>query len=176
MPDTPEKFDSHRMPDMPFWHVPKGRCRWCGDFIWQPDDTLNLRRRWHPHCVDAYKEAAWPQYARKKVYQRDKGRCAHCGKSCRRAWELDHIVPLIDGGGCDLSNMQTLCRPCHRKKTGKEATQRAQLRQSESVSSEETSVEALTIETDYNDEMNAPWYCSGEAFNDSTEGNEANNA
>jgi 5-methylcytosine-specific restriction endonuclease McrA len=40
-------------------------------------------------------------------------------------WELDHIVPLIDGGGHELENLQTLCKPCHKKKTSREAHLRA---------------------------------------------------
>ena len=33
-------------------------------------------------------------------------------------WEADHIVPVAEGGGetC-LDNFQTLCVPCHAKKT-----------------------------------------------------------
>jgi 5-methylcytosine-specific restriction endonuclease McrA len=46
----------------------------------------------------------------------------------RHAWELDHIVPLADGGTHELVNMQTLCRPCHRAKTARESTGRAQRR------------------------------------------------
>ena len=38
-------------------------------------------------------------------------------------WDADHILPVAEGGGeCDLSNLRTLCLPCHRKHT-------AQLRQ-----------------------------------------------
>ena len=43
----------------------------------------------------------------------------------RSLWELDHIVPLVDGGTHDPSNLQTLCTPCHKKKTAQEARQRA---------------------------------------------------
>jgi len=43
----------------------------------------------------------------------------------RSLWELDHIVPLVDGGSHDPSNLQTLCTPCHKKKTAQEARQRA---------------------------------------------------
>ena len=39
-------------------------------------------------------------------------------------WELDHVVPLIDGGGHDLANLQTLCTPCHQRKTSAEAVDR----------------------------------------------------
>lgn len=33
-------------------------------------------------------------------------------------WHADHIVPVERGGGlCGLDGMQTLCAPCHRRKT-----------------------------------------------------------
>ena len=43
-------------------------------------------------------------------------------------------MPLIDSGSHELSNLQTLCTPCHKKKTGEEARRRAQLRQSDAAS------------------------------------------
>jgi 5-methylcytosine-specific restriction endonuclease McrA len=37
-------------------------------------------------------------------------------------WHADHIVPVERGGGlCGLDGMQTLCAPCHRRKTAEEA-------------------------------------------------------
>ena len=34
-------------------------------------------------------------------------------------WDADHVLPVAQGGGeCDLANMQTLCCPCHRRKSG----------------------------------------------------------
>lgn len=33
-------------------------------------------------------------------------------------WEMDHIHPVIEGGGgTGLENLQTLCVPCHKRKT-----------------------------------------------------------
>lgn len=33
-------------------------------------------------------------------------------------WEADHLVPVAEGGGaCGLSNLRTLCRPCHMEAT-----------------------------------------------------------
>jgi 5-methylcytosine-specific restriction endonuclease McrA len=40
-------------------------------------------------------------------------------------WELDHKNPLIDGGTHELSNLQTLCVPCHHKKSAREHSERA---------------------------------------------------
>lgn len=46
----------------------------------------------------------------------------------RAVWELDHIIPLIDGGTHELANMQTLCVPCHRAKTKRETATRVERR------------------------------------------------
>ena len=36
----------------------------------------------------------------------------------RSLWDADHILPVAEGGGqCDLTNLQTLCLPCHRQAT-----------------------------------------------------------
>ena len=44
-------------------------------------------------------------------------------------WEADHIVPVAEGGGeSDLSNFQTLCTPCHAKKTKEQERRAAQAR------------------------------------------------
>jgi 5-methylcytosine-specific restriction enzyme A len=38
--------------------------------------------------------------------------------SRRSLWDADHIRPVAEGGGqCDLSNLRTLCLPCHREAT-----------------------------------------------------------
>jgi len=35
-------------------------------------------------------------------------------------WQADHILPVIEGGGCcSLDNYRTLCTPCHAKETDK---------------------------------------------------------
>jgi 5-methylcytosine-specific restriction endonuclease McrA len=47
----------------------------------------------------------------------------------RRLWEMDHIVPVIEGGGsCGLENLRTLCWACHRKETAALAARRAEAR------------------------------------------------
>ena len=38
----------------------------------------------------------------------------------RSYWEVDHIVPVAEGGGaCGLENLRTLCYRCHPAETGK---------------------------------------------------------
>jgi 5-methylcytosine-specific restriction endonuclease McrA len=44
-------------------------------------------------------------------------------------WEADHIVAVVDGGhDLGLDNFQTLCVPCHKKKTAELAARRARER------------------------------------------------
>ncbi len=48
-------------------------------------------------------------------------------------WEMDHIVPVVEGGGVEvgmtaaeiLANLRTLCIPCHHDETRKLAGRRA---------------------------------------------------
>jgi 5-methylcytosine-specific restriction endonuclease McrA len=149
---------AHRRPTIRFSDAPRGECRWCGDPILYASGPkqgeLDRRRRWHPACVDAYNRSD-PREARRRVRRRDKGICAACGldtnalrrrargrgraaklrklgfKPRKSLWELDHVVPLIDGGTHDLENLQTLCTPCHKRKTAEEARERATRRQTE---------------------------------------------
>ena len=73
-----------------------------------------------------------PSIMRHKVWMRDKGICALCGVDSEtlplkpggyygtlHKWEMDHIVPVSEGGGlCGLEGYRTLCRPCHVKESG----------------------------------------------------------
>lgn len=146
---------AHRRPPIPFSEAPRGTCRWCGATILYEDGTkrgqLDRRRRWHPVCVDRYMESD-PREARRRVRRRDRGICAQCGvdtyairrrhrgrgatkqlrelgfKPRKSLWELDHVVPLIEGGGHEISNLQTLCTPCHKRKTAQEAAARRESR------------------------------------------------
>ena len=51
------------------------------------------------------------------VLRKGKWRCAKC--DCGLYLEVDHIVPLVDGGDMWAErNLQLLCRACHREKHG----------------------------------------------------------
>ena len=143
---------NYRRPEIPFTDAPRGTCRWCGEPILYDSGakrgSLDRRRRWHPACVAAY-DATDPRELRRRVRRRDRGVCALCrldtyelrrafkGRGMwarmrekgfvprRSLWELDHKVPLIDGGTHALSNLQTLCVPCHRNKSAVEHSERA---------------------------------------------------
>lgn len=60
-----------------------------------------------------------PQWARRAVYFRDRGRCVLCNKdlsglvNLENAENYDHMVPLARHGLNDVSNLQLLCAQCN---------------------------------------------------------------
>lgn len=58
----------------------------------------------------------------KQVRERDEYLCQSCLRNDRvsPAYEVDHIVPLMAGGTDDPSNLECICKPCHRIKTLKD--------------------------------------------------------
>jgi len=109
--------------------LPKRRRRWCSDA-----------------CSRFYTDAIYGQHdwnlARHKAYLRDERKCVKCGApetlipaktkwgSPRSSLEVNHIVPRNGAGygrGCHhhLSNLETLCHPCHVQVTNAQRRDRA---------------------------------------------------
>lgn len=53
---------------------------------------------------------------KQQVHERDQWICCRCGRITMDL-ECDHIVNQAQGGTDDLSNLQSLCQPCHQEKT-----------------------------------------------------------
>lgn len=52
-----------------------------------------------------------------EVFKRDSFRCQYCGRSAPDViLEVDHIVPVAEGGENDILNLITSCRDCNRGK------------------------------------------------------------
>lgn len=52
-----------------------------------------------------------------EVFKRDQFTCQYCGKHPPEVMlECDHIVPVVEGGGNDDSNLVTACQDCNRGK------------------------------------------------------------
>ena len=52
-----------------------------------------------------------------EVFKRDKFKCQYCGRTAPDViLEVDHILPVAEGGGNDLFNLITSCRDCNRGK------------------------------------------------------------
>ena len=62
--------------------------------------------------------------------------CRVCNQA--EAVQVDHIVPLSQGGGDEYSNLQGICLPCHKDKTARE--QSSYLPRVETASEVETNI------------------------------------
>ncbi len=62
-----------------------------------------------------------PIEVREKTFERNNYQCQSCHKIDLTAKNLqvDHIIPLAQGGANHLSNLQTLCAKCNREKSSK---------------------------------------------------------
>ena len=69
---------------------------------------------------------AWRRI-RHAIMTRDYGLCRTCNSQGRltMACDVDHITPVWEGGSDAETNLQALCRPCHKAKSAAEATRRA---------------------------------------------------
>ena len=63
---------------------------------------------------------------RRKINQSDSNWfCAYCARPAPASMlEVDHRTPLSNGGGDFDSNLQLLCRPCHKEKGTRESQAR----------------------------------------------------
>lgn len=63
---------------------------------------------------------AQEQRARRRILRRDRGVCHVCHRP--GADQVDHVIPLGEGGSDDDSNKAAIhARPCHQRKTAAEA-------------------------------------------------------
>lgn len=92
---------------------------------------VGRRRSWcSPYCEDLAAICSTGQATRVFVWHRDGGVCAHCppdtppqprfALTTTDGWEVDHVVPLHQGGSYLPDNLQTLCRPHHWAKSAAE--------------------------------------------------------
>ena len=96
--------------------LPKGEhgracCRKCGEEVPKGRRTVCGQ-----DCVDLWLLDRNPGYNRRRVYARDHGVCALCG-AAKGYWEMDHTLPLAEGGENTMENFRTLCVPCHKVET-----------------------------------------------------------
>lgn len=126
----------------------KKECTWCGS------QCPGQRRHWcSQECETAFLSRCCPAVFVAKVVERDKHICQICNRDVKKsieefrnamrlgivgkmnredygygrgAWyEIDHIIPVSEGGGlCDISNLRFTCGQCHKKETAKLAKRR----------------------------------------------------
>ena len=91
-------------------------CTSCGRVLGDVDFSLC------PYCGEQLSEREGrqpiPDRVRHEVFKRDGYRCRECGASIDEGatLEIDHIIPVANGGTNDIDNLQTLCKKCNRGK------------------------------------------------------------
>ena len=61
---------------------------------------------------------SWTSDQKRVVAARAGWRCGHCKELLNSAYEIDHTIPLEDGGVDDIeTNASALCSNCHARKT-----------------------------------------------------------
>ena len=85
---------------------------WLADgLIWIMILALQGRR------VRPTKRVAWPAGLKQELMRRQNNTCVYCGhRRTARTLEIDHIVPVVQGGSNDQSNLQVICSPCNQRK------------------------------------------------------------
>ena len=67
-----------------------------------------------PSSGSPQRQRGVPKVVAREVWDRDGWECRHCGS--HRDLTADHVVPVSKGGADEMSNYQTLCRPCNSRK------------------------------------------------------------
>lgn len=69
-------------------------------------------------------------YVRFQVMNRDGFRCAYCGATAyEQKLEVDHIIPVSEGGISTLGNLITACKPCNMGKNKYQITSSVPVRE-----------------------------------------------
>ncbi len=90
----------------------------------EPERVEEEYRR-HLASTGVLRRVAVPEWVRRAVYFRDRGRCVACNcdltglVSLQSDDHFDHIIPLQQSGLNDVTNLQLLCAPCNLKKGAK---------------------------------------------------------
>ena len=71
---------------------------------------------------DPYYQSKHWKVIRLEALVRDQYKCQECKKKegLTKADTVDHIIPINQGGGKGLNNLQSLCKSCHAKKSATE--------------------------------------------------------
>jgi len=124
---APRKGQEFTWEDFPARHDKDGwHCRYCKKVL------KGRKTAWcSKECLIEVRSRCDWNYIRNKVRRRDKWKCQWvlengtiCGLPAK---DVDHIIELADGG-CfhDLSNLRSLCKPHHKRKTAASRKARAE--------------------------------------------------
>lgn len=99
----------------------------CGEIVpndvrYCPDHDVPWRSARRPSIPKSRStEGSW-RNKRKRVLKRDNHQCRirYVGICIGIATEVDHIIPVTQGGTDEMENLQSACGPCHKAKSSDE--------------------------------------------------------
>lgn len=101
--------------------------RWTEQGLFEGDDEALYQQRkqwseWRKAHLDVFRRRHqnWLRVAIERYpWAFAEGHYGRAGEwFVKHLWEMDHIVPVVEGGGsCGLDNLRTLCVPCHKAAT-----------------------------------------------------------
>jgi len=77
----------------------------------------NHTQNYHSHHSKKATKRNVSETLKKVVAANQSWRCGDCKHLLSASYEIDHFVPLADGGSNDASNLIALCRDCHGDKS-----------------------------------------------------------
>lgn len=82
-----------------------------------------------PEWIGSSPDAKVPPHVRLRVFDAHKGRCHISGRRIEagEAWELDHIVALVNGGEHRESNLAPALKDKHREKTAADVAEKSKV-------------------------------------------------
>lgn len=99
------------------WNRAHGRCEGCG---WNLKAHIAQIKKWQAMCRQQIPDVNLATYFQFKTWISQA--VAKVGGNASKGpslglWEVDHIVPLIEGGLHSLDNLRLLCIRCHKAET-----------------------------------------------------------
>lgn len=72
------------------------------------------------HYIPLNKKKQIIRFSRMNILLRDQFMCQYCGEVFEDSrLTLDHIVPVVQGGGKSWENIVSACKPCNQRKGGR---------------------------------------------------------
>ena len=89
-----------------------GKDRYCPQHLHERQQAVDSNR---PPAAQRGYDAEWQQI--RTAYLKAHPWCVYCG---RKANEVDHVIPILDGGTDDWDNLRSMCKHHHSQHTAKE--------------------------------------------------------
>ena len=86
---------------------------------WLADRLIDvmLITRSNERRIRPTKRVTWRKGLKQELMKRQDKTCVYCGyRRIARSLDIDHMIPVVDGGSNDPSNLQVICRPCNQRK------------------------------------------------------------